>query len=296
MGFPLGRQIVAAALVRRERPLSDGATAAVAMGETVSAGQTVATRSGRLGIGKATPILAGLDGRVVGVMPGQGVTIEGVAMVVAGLVGLGGSAVGPLFPMGQGQSLEGGQMPRGAVLVTSSPLSASLLQRASDDGAVAIVAGGMPLAELEGAARTDLTAVLDGLAPAAAALPLALVLTQGLGAWSMDADLFAQLAQHAGEMALADGTTDPRRGIRPEVLIAQPQAVAGGDVSADDALAPGALVQVVGGRWRGQRGEVGQTLASHQRVEAGLLLRCAQVRLVDGSTAAIPLNFLERVR
>ena len=299
MGFPLGLPVIATAPVRRVRPLGDGATPNVGVGQMVSAGQTVATRAGRLG--KADAVLAGLDGQVVEVVPGQGLTIAGTAMVITGVLGLGATAVGPLVIVAEAQPPETIQIPSGAVLVVAGVLSPELLKRAIAEGAAAVVAGSMALADLESVARADLTAILDGLIPGETALPLPLVLTQGLGAWPVDADRSARLADRAGAIALVDGATKPRRGMRPEILLSQPQASAVTNLPAlpalpaDDTPVPGARVRVVAGPRQSASGEVLHIFARPQRVMSGLLLRCAQVRLADGATAAIPLAFLERI-
>jgi hypothetical protein len=283
--------VIAAAPVQRQRPLTDGAVASVAVGAAVQPEQLLATRRGANG--KLVPLLAGLAGRVTQVLPGRALTIEGMATAIYGLVGLGGSAAGPLHPLAEGEAPESVTINRGEVLVYPGQVSAALVQRAVAEGAAGIVAASIAARDLEALAQTDLTAVLDGLTLEAAA-PLTIVCTEGLGRWTMDAAIHHTLAQRAGAIALLDGTTNPRRGIRPEVLLALP-ADTPPAVEADDTIEPGARVRVVAGAWRGATGEVLQVQLRQQLVEPGLRLRCAQVRVAGDTRHAIPLAFLERV-
>lgn len=284
--------VIAAAPVQRQRPLTEGAVASVAVGALVQPDQLLATRRGANG--KLTPLLAGLAGRVIQVLPGRALTIEAVATAIYGLVGLGGSAAGPLRLIAEGENSETVAFNRGDVLVDQGQVPAALVQRAVAEGAAGIIAASIAARDLEALAQQDLTAVLDGLVPESATAPITIVCTEGLGRWTMDAAIAQTLAQHVGQVALLDGTTNPRRGIRPEVLLSLPPDTRP-VVNADDTIVPGARVRVVAGALRGTAGEVLQVQTRHQWVEPGMFVRCAQVRLAGDTRAAIPVAYLERV-
>jgi hypothetical protein len=262
------------------------------VGAVVQPDQLLATRRGANG--KLTPLLAGLAGRVIQVLPERALTIEAMATAIYGLVGLGGSAAGPLHILADGEAPDTLAINRGEVLVLRGQVPAVLLQRAVAEAAAGIIAASIAARDLDALTQQDLTAVLDGLAPESADAPLTVVCTEGVGSWTMDAAIFQMLSQHAGAVALLDGTTNPRRGIRPEVLLSLPPDTRP-LVNADDAIAAGARVRVVAGTMRGSSGEVVQVLARHQWVEPGLFVRCAQVRLPGDAMAAIPVAYLERV-
>src|SRR5262249_12375006 len=170
-----------------------------------------------------------------------------------------------------------------------------LLQRATVGGAAGIIAASAAARELEAFARTDLTALLDGQAPFAPRSPLTVILTEGLGSASMSTNTYHVLSQHIHHVALLDGATDPRRGLRPEVVLAAPHGTPPRPAPADCSIVPGAFVSVSAGPFRSGRGEVLHTFASRQVTPAGLRMPAASVRLEDGSVAILPLHVLDRI-
>jgi hypothetical protein len=293
MDFPLGWPVIPAANVRRSRPLVGGATAVVGVGEQVRPDQVVAERPGA--DGEQVGVVAGLAGRVTQVLPGRSVTIDGVATTIQGIFGLGGPAAGALHFLPRGESLAVAPIPRHSIVVFPAQLPLTLLQRAAGSGAAGIVAAGMAVRELESFARADLSAALEGHAPEAVRLPLTLLFTEGVGSSTMDSAIFKVLSQRAGDIALLTGTTDPRRNVRPEILLPLPLGTAAVATPADDAIIAGARVRVVAGPWRGMRGETAHVFARRQVTDLGLLARAARVRLEDGTSPVVPFNFLERI-
>lgn len=293
MDFPLGWPVIPAANVRRARPLVGGATAMVAVGDQVRPDQPVAERPGAEG--ERVAVVAGLAGRVTQVLPGRSVTIDGIATIIQGIFGLGSTTAGALHFLPRGESLAVAPIPRHSIVVFPGQLPLTLLQRAAAGGAAGIIAAGMAVRELESFARADLSAALDGLAPEAAHLPLTLLFTEGVGASAMDSAIFQMLAQRAGDIALLSGATDPRHNVRPEILLPLPLGTPTVATPADDAIAAGARIRVVAGRWRGMRGEAMHVFAQRQVTDLGLLARAARVRLEDGTSPVVPLNFLERI-
>jgi hypothetical protein len=291
MDFPLGWPVIPAASVRRQRPLA-GATALVSVGEQVRPDQAVAHLPGSGG--ERVPVLAGLAGRVTEVVAGRALTLEGAATVIQGLCGLGLPTVGPLHFLPRGESLAVVPIPPGAIIVFPGRLPLTLLQRAAAGGAAGIIAASVAARELEAFVRADLSAVLDGLAPEVARLPITLLFTEGVGSFAMDPIMFQLLTQRAGDVALLHGFTNPRQNIRPEVLLPLPLGSATVATPLDDALVVGARTRVIAGQWRGGRGEVIHRFARSQPATPGLLVKAARVRLEDGSSPIVPLAFLER--
>jgi len=293
MDFPLGWPVIPATHVRRSRTLSGGATALVSVGDQVRPDQVVAERPGPEGARQ--PVLAGLAGRVSQIIPGYTITIEGVATIIQGIFGLGGATAGAVHFLPRGESLAVVPIPRNAIIVFPGQLPLTLLQRAATGGAAGIIAASMAVRELESFARTDLSAALDGLFPEAADLPLSLLFTEGVGALTMDSGTFQLLTQHAGDTALLSGTTDPRRNVRPELLLPLPLGTATVATPTDDTISAGARIRVVAGPWRGLRGETMHVFARRQLTDVGLLVRAARVQLEDGASSVVPLSVLERI-
>lgn len=292
LDFPLGRPIVPAALVRRERPLTLGSIALAGVGDRVSAEQPIAEMPAADGL--HVPMLAGIAGRVAEVVPGQHITLEGPATIVQGVVGLGAPVVGPLAQLPRGESLAVVRIPAGSILVFPQPAPLMLLQRAAAGGARGIIAPSMSARELEAFARTDLSAILDGLAPEPAQLPLTILLTEGFEASPMNPATFAALSQRLGATALLSGATSPRWNVRPEVLISVPDGVPVARVPADSALVRGARVRVVAGPRRGVRGELIHVYERGQAGSGGVIAESAVLRLENGTIEVMPLHTLVR--
>lgn len=289
LDFPFGRPFVPAGLLRRRRELPGAARALVQVGERVQAQQPIAEASGD---GDAA-VLAGLVGTVVEVGRGH-VTIEGRAMVVAGILGLGEAAVGPLAVLPGAESPAVAQIARGAIILSPRQLPLTLMQRAAAAGAAGIIAGSASALEFEAFARTDLSVMLDRLTPEDARFPLTVVLTEGLGDQPMQPGVFSLLAQRAGQVAMIEGSTAPRRGVRPEVLLAPAdgRAVA---LPMESGIAAGARVVISAGKYRGAIGEVIHLFGHAQLGETGQMLPMAGVRLEDGAVRLVPVTNLDRV-
>lgn len=293
LDFPLGRPIAPAVTVRRRRPLAPGAAPLISIGDVVSAEQRIADLPD--GSGAFRPLLAGLTGRVAEVTLGQHVTIEGAAAVVQGLLGLGRPAAGPLVMLPRGESLAVVPIPAGAVILFPLPVPLMLLQRAIAGGALGIVSGSAAPRELEALARTDLSAVYDGLAPEPAGFPLTVVLTEGLGDRQMSAAAYGVLAQHLGNTVLISGATDPRTSVRPEVLLSLPRETPTVAAPLPGILERGARVRIEAGVLRGASGEIVHVFSRRQFDAAGMLVPCGVVRLDDGMTHTLPLHTLDRI-
>lgn len=292
LDYPLGRPIVPAALVRRERPLPPGAVVLVGVGDRVGPEQAIAEMPAADGHG--TPLLAGIAGRVVEVAPGRHIALEGPATVMHGVVGLGAPVVGPLAQLPRGESLAVVRIPTGAILVFPQPAPLMLLQRAAAGGARGIIAPSMLARELEAFARTDLSAVLDGLAPEPEQLPLTILLTEGFGAAPMNPATYGVLAQRLGATALLTGTTKPYQNIRPEVLISVREGISLARTPADSVLGMGARVRAVAGPLCGVRGEIIHVYERDQAGSGDVLADAAVVRLEDGGIEVLPLHTLVR--
>lgn len=288
--YALGRLVVPVTRLRRQRVLPAGAPALVRVGERVRADQPLA--------GGGTSPLAGLSGSIVAVAPGQSITIEGIVSVLSGVIGIGGSVVGPLVTLPRGESLAMVHIPRGAVILYPQQAPLMLLQRAAAGGAAGVIAASASALEMEAFARMDLTALLDGLVSDAPAPALTVLLTEGFGSLAMNPLAYDLLVRHLREHILLTGTTDPRRAVRPEALLSLDISAEAPPMSMtpqDGALVVGARVNVALGPLRGARGEVLYIFTRQQMTESGVLAPSATVRFEDGSIRVLPLHALDRI-
>jgi hypothetical protein len=289
LDYPLGRPLLPAAQLTRRRP-APGLTVLVQPGDRVRADQAVAESPDRSRV-----VLAGMAGRVREATPGREVSIEGQVMYLAGTLGLGGSAVGPLAFLPRGESIAMVAIPTGAILVYPQRIPLTLLQRAISGGVAGIIAASVSGLELEAISRLDLTALYDGLIPEGDRFPVPVILTEGLGERVMDAITQRILTQRAGEYALISGLTDPRRNIRPEILLSLPPDSPVMPLPADAALVVGARVRVVAGEYRDAHGQIVQLFTRRQRDQIGMLTESARIRMENGLMCVTPLHTLDRL-
>jgi hypothetical protein len=293
LNYPLGRPLVPAMKAVRHRILPAGATPLVSVGDPVRPEQPIADVA--TAGGNRVAVLAGVGGRVTHIVPGQRITVEGVATVVQGIVGLGAPVVAPLALLPRGEAQAVVPIPRGAIIVHQQQLSLTLLQRAAAGGAVGIIAASATARELEGFARADLSVILDGLTPGMPQFPLTVLLTEGLGLLQMNPAIYAALAQRANSTILLSGATNPRRGIRPEAVLPLPPGTGTLNVPLSSAIEVGARVSISSGQHHGMRGEVVHVFQRQQLAGPQLLTSGAMVKLEDGSTELVPVAALDRI-
>jgi hypothetical protein len=290
LDYPLGRPLLPAAQLNRRRPAPLGVAPLVQPGDRVRADQMIAEAPDRSQV-----VLAGMSGRVREVVHGRDIAIEGPVMYIAGALGLGAAAVGPLAFLPRGESIAMVPIPAGAILVYPQRIPLTLLQRAISGGVAGIIAASASALELEAILRIDLTALYDGLLPEGDRFPIPLALTEGLGERVMDSITLRILTQRAGEFALVSGMTDPRRNMRPEILLSLPPDSPVMPLPADSALVVGARVRVVAGEYRDAHGQIVHIFPHRRLDHLGFLSEGARLRLENGLTCSTPLHTLERL-
>ena len=237
LDFPLGQPIVPAVLTRRRRILPAGAARWWRWAITcapISQSPNSTTACGGRSSRRASPVacLTASSGQRQSY-----VTIEGVVTLLHGIVGVGGQITGTLALLPRGDALAVVQIAPGSVIIFPHQVPLMLMQRAAASGAAGIIAGSATARELEAFARTDLTLALDGQPSYASATPLTVVLTEGVGSASMSTATYQLLSQHVHDVALLDGATDPRRNLRPEVVLTAPVGAAPQPVPVDATIA-----------------------------------------------------------
>lgn len=296
--YPLGRPVIPAVVVQRRRPLPPQAQIRVAQGEQVQPGSVLATTSttgAQSEVDGAGLVLAGIGGRVTEIVPQRHVAIEGIVAIFYGIAGLGSQAAGPLALLPRGELPTVVPIPRGCVIIFPQQLPLSFMQRAAAGGAAGIIAGSAAARELEAFARADLTAVYDGLTVPPQRIRLTIVLTEGLGDASMRPALYHMLTQRVNTPVLIEGTTSPRRSIRPEMLLAVPPTTPPLAVPMESTLAAGARVLLAAGPLAGASGTITHIFDHRQRTGAGIVAPAAAVRLDDGTTTVEALAALDRI-
>jgi len=168
---------------------------------------------------------------------------------------------------------------RGVVVISPNPLDRGDLNAARQHGVGGVVAPSMP-ADLREFAKT---------------LPFPVMLTEGFGKLRPTALIYTLLHSNLGRQAAFDAAL-PDRGLgdRPEIFIPLP---AGGRLppvaALDRALGVGDRVRVARGAQAGMIGEVVELPKAPQRVESGLRVASARVRLHGERDELVPLANLE---
>jgi hypothetical protein len=223
-------------------------------------------------------------GRVVEVIPDEGVVVETQAAFMQGIFGVGGETSGPLAiaVAGPGEELRPEQVGpalRGKVVVAGAHVSWAALERARSAGVVAVVVGGMDDRDLRRLLGHDVGVAITG----SEEVGITVVLTEGFGRIAMAGHAWDLLRAHAGREASVNGATQIRAGVqRPEVLVPRPATRAAGDEARrSTGLAEGSLVRLIRPPHFGRLGRVLELPADPRRLETESYARVAVVEFAD---------------
>lgn len=259
----------------------------------------VSTHTGRVLLeesGVPLEVKAFLPGIVTEVEADRGVMVAGWAAWVAGVYGVGGERVGQLVA-GVGRpeaTLEASMLDdahAGSVVLGGALVTEEALERAACLGVQGIITGGVH----DGALMAWLGQETPLADTTGLAAPLTVVVVGGLGRVPLEKRTDALLREHLGRAVCVSGWSRVRAGtVRPEVFVPLDHAA---DASATEQrpapLAIGSAVQIVRSPWFGCCGRVGRLPFDPVRVESGALCVVAEVDLVEGGVAVVPLANLE---
>lgn len=233
-------------------------------------------------------VRAYVDGQVVEVQPGEGVSIEVRGALVQGIFGVGGEYWGTVH-MGvadPGEPLERvGPECRGRIVVGGSLIAYQAVQQARAAGAVGVIGGGLRDQDLRELLGYDLGVAITG----AEELGLAVIATEGFGEIAMARKTFELLKECAGKEASLCGATQIRAGVmRPELIVPGEKAAAGEGEPASAGLKEGDVVRAIRVPHFGRIGRVRGLPAELRQVESGAWVRVLEVEFEDNSRAVVP--------
>ena len=236
-------------------------------------------------------IRAYIRGKVVAVLPDEGVTVEARGAMVQGIFGVGGERNGEIriAVSSPDEVLEASHIQesdKGKVLVGGSGVTLEAIQRAAKAGVVGLVVGAIRDVDLTQFLGYDIGVAITGQED----ISLTLVATEGFGKLRMAQRTFDLLKSLEGRQASVNGATQIRAGvIRPEVIV--PLAEAAGDLQAKDkamSLAPGTPIRVIREPYFGRLGQVTALPPQPQTVDSGARVRVLQAKLDDGQEVTVP--------
>ena len=291
LDFPTGSPIVPALPIRRLLPLPERASVRVQVGDRVLRDDVLAeiTRAD----GTADQVRAGFSARVVQSRNGAGITLEGVAAVVHGILGIGDPRTGMLVSLQRGELVAVANIPRGSVVLHPGTASLSLLQRARASGAAGIIAGSASSRDIESFFRVDLTYMLEGSGVPGVQPPLTVVLTEGVGSAVMSTAIHQMLMPHLNQVIYLHGLTDPSQGIRPEIVLSVADSTPQHQPSETAFFSEGARVLIRSGDHGGKSGTIAHLFQRLQMGPNGVLAPAGSVQCDDGTFAVFPLHALD---
>ena len=246
-------------------------------------------------------LLGYVDGRIVEVIPQQGVVVETNCSLVQGIFGIGGETRGEIVMAVTSPDEE--LSPRrftaamkGKVVVGGSFISSEALARAKELGVAGVVIGGIHDKDLRALLGYDLGVAITGTEQ----VGFTLILTEGFGSIPMAGKTFALLSAHGGQPASISGATQIRAGvIRPEIIIPKgagaPIAPGVSAVPEREGIRIGDQVRIIRDPLFGKLGEVASLPSDLQKIPTESEVRVMGVRFADGSTAMIPRANIELI-
>jgi hypothetical protein len=239
-----------------------------------------------------------VDGRIVEVIPQQGVVVETDCSLVQGIFGIGGETRGEIVIAVT--SPDEALTPRHLtadmkckVVVGGSFVSSEALARAKEVGVAALVIGGIHDKDLRALLGYDLGVAITGTEQ----VGFTLILTEGFGSIPMAEKTFALLSAHAGQQASISGATQIRAGvIRPEIIIPkQANAHIAVTMPQREGIRIGDQVRIIRDPLFGKIGEVASLPSELQKIPTESEVRVMEVRFADGSKAVIPRTNIELI-
>jgi len=298
---PIGSRVAAGEVVASGRSLF-GLLSQKAVAPADGVIESVSGVTGQLILREAplpVEVHAYVRGRVVEVLPEEGVVIESDAAFVQGIFGVGGETHGAIAVRVQGpdQELRADRIDascHGRVVIGGAYVSYETLMRARDAGAAAVVVAGFDDRDLRRLLGKDLGVAITGSED----VGITLVLTEGFGRIAMAERTWKLLTGHEGDPASVSGATQIRAGVmRPEILV--PLASAGAAASATNAASGveiGSLLRVIRQPWFGRIATVVELPPELRELESGSLARVMVVEFSDdGSRAVVPRANIERI-
>ncbi len=236
-------------------------------------------------------ITAYIHGKVVEVLPKEGVVIETQGAYIQGIFGVGGERFGGIRFRAKSpdQPLTASDIDTGcagAVVVGGSLITGEAIAKAVKVGACALVAGGIIDTDLVKYLGYDIGVAITGQED----VSVTLIVTEGFGPMRMADKTFALLRSLDGLEASVTGATQIRAGVmRPEIIVSgyrPPRRKE--DVTPSEGLVPGTLVRLIREPYFGRLGTVLELPPELQVIETEAAVRILKARLDGGEVVTVP--------
>ena len=245
-----------------------------------------------------------IPGKVVDVLPGEGVTIRTPAALIQGIFGIGGETHGELMMLAETPDdiLSSDRITAkcsGKIVVGGSFVEKAALQKAVKNGIKAIIVGGIRDEDLSDFLGYEIGVAITGKEE----VGLTIIVTEGFGRMRMAGKTFDLLSKLEGTLACVNGATQIRAGvIRPEIIVPYEKELQKDKEKVDETakmllegLKPGIPVRIIGQPYFGALGEVTKLPVELQKVETGSHVRVLEVKLEDGRKVMVPRANVELI-
>jgi hypothetical protein len=235
-----------------------------------------------------------IPGKIVQVIPGEGVTIRTPAALVQGIFGIGGETHGELKIVtdSRDETLTSEKIEtscKDRILVGGALVTIDALTKAIQMGVRGIVVGGIEHEDVIKFLGGEIGVAITGQED----IGTTLIITEGFGKMSMSTGTFNLLKSFNGRRASINGATQIRAGVmRPEVIIAleddesrelneKADEISGG-------MTPGTQVRIIRDPYFGIIGRVSNLPVELQTVETESKVRVVEVELEDKQRVIVP--------
>ena len=239
------------------------------------------------------------SGKVVEVIPEEGLVVETDAAIIQGILGISGENRGEICIISENSDEELtadliNESHKDKIIVGGSFISLTAFKKAIEMKVSAVVVGGFNYTDITKLLGYNLGVAITG----SEEIHTTLVITEGFGKIAMANRTFNLLKEHDGDFAAINGSTQIRVGvIRPEVVIPLPNS-SGDAIEFDEtgvSTDVGSLVRVIRAPYFGQVGTVSGLPAPLVKMESETLVRVAEIEFSDGVVKTIPRANLEMI-
>lgn len=244
-------------------------------------------------------VKAYIKGKVVEVIPQEGVVVETYATFIQGIFGVGGETHGKLkilVPDNKTTLTPDliDESCKDCIIVGGNLMVYSAIKKAREIGVRGIIAGGINDKDLRDFLGYDLGVAITGNEN----IGITLLITEGFGEIDMAERTFRLLKKNEGKEASINGATQIRAGvIRPEVVIPieKPVKVEKERKKQPGILEIGDVIRVIRVPYFGKLGRVVALPPEPQRIESESKARVLEVEFFDGGRAIVPRANVELI-
>jgi hypothetical protein len=236
-------------------------------------------------------VRAYIKGHVADVLPEEGAVIETRCAMVQGIFGVGGERHGSIRVAASGpdEVLDASSIKdddAGKILVGGSGFTYEAIIRASQVGAVGLIAGGVKDSDLTKFLGYEIGVAITGQEN----INLTLLVTEGFGYLNMADRTFSLLKSLDGQLASVNGATQIRAGvIRPEIIVPLAADVAQGHGATDVfELKIGTPIRVIREPYFGRLGTVTELPAQLMVVDSGTEVRVLKATIDGAGEVVVP--------